>query len=458
MPRRNSACLVWNCLDVGLNTMLNEMLSPHPQKLMDLFEKLIRKPNLYSAWKSLKKNPDSQGIDGVKIKAFQDDLHGNVLKIRSELKAGKYTFKLLKGQLIPKDDGKSRSLKIQAVRDRLVQRAIRNVTDRYFKKYNFPCSYGYIERRSREDAIARIISLRNRKFKYVLEADIESFFETVNQTILKEKIFKVLPDSSIDHLIEAGLDTEIGNKEYFSEDKIVQYFSDGTVGISQGGILSPLYANLYLCEFDKFMLDNKFQLVRYADDFVVLCKSRSEAQDAHDKAKEFLDEKLKLKLHPLGDKKTKIVHFSQGFNFLGFTFNRSSICPNVKVRKKFRERIVQITNPRDCVNLVNGASELKNTVKGWGNVYSFCHSENIRVNPKDKTMIKIFESLDQLIGSRFFRLLEKSELRSAGKRWGEFHLKKFGIPFLKEFLLKRTLREIQAKRIKKRKSKVGGKS
>lgn len=423
---------------------------------MTLFEKLIKKPNLYSAWKSLKKNPTSQGIDGITIKGFQDDLNNHILRIRRDLKDKKYSFNPLKGSLLPKDDGSSRPLRIPTVRDRVVQRAIRNVIDKYFKRFNYHCSYGYIERRSRENALHRIISLREQKYKWVLEADIESFFDTINQEVLINKINQILPDKSIDHLIQEALNAEIGNKDYFSNDQVMEYFPDGNIGIPQGGILSPLYANLYLCEFDKIMLENKFRLIRYADDFVVLCKSRKEAVEAHDKAKDFLEKQLSLKLHPLGSKKTRIIPFSQGFDFLGFSFNHENIFPREKSRREFKKKITEITNINSGDNLIDVAYKLKNTINGWGNAYSFCHAENIKSSSHDQTMPKILDALNQHIGLRFFKLLQYCEIRSAGKKWGEFHLRKFGIPNLMSFLNKRTLQDILIKRkkITKQKSKV----
>ncbi len=156
---------------------------------MLLIDKLVKKKNLYSAWKSLQKNPSSNGIDGVTIKDFQADLDKHILSIFRALKDKSFVFKPLKGALIKKEGSKKpRTLKIPAVGDRVVQRAIRNIIERYFKKFNLPCSYGYIEEKSREHAVEKIITLRDKGYLYVLEADIKDFFNAVNQEILINKI------------------------------------------------------------------------------------------------------------------------------------------------------------------------------------------------------------------------------------------------------------------------------
>ena len=120
------------------------------------------------------------------------------------------------------------------------------------------------------------------------------------------------------------------------------------------------------------------------------------------------------------------------------------------MRKRFAEKLKLITDLEKFDNLIDTAVKLRNTVKGWGNAYSFCHTENIKANPKDVTMVQIFESLDKQLGSRFFYLLEKNEVKPAGKRWGEFHLTKFGIPLVKSFLSKKNLKEARKrKRLRK---------
>jgi RNA-directed DNA polymerase len=390
-----------------------------------LIEKLSTTRNLKAAWYSLKKNPDSQGIDGISIKAFEANLSGNIKQIQKEIKGGTYKFVPPKGRLIDKDEGKKRPLKIPAVKDRVVQRAIRNVIDQRFKKFHYPCSYGYIEKRKREDAASKIAWLRDRKHWYVLEADIKSFFDCVDQKRLLDIILPELPDESITWLIKDALDTTIGNKANFSEEDLLKYFPDGTVGISQGGVLSPLFANIYLSSFDKYMLGLGYKLIRYADDFIVMCKTETEARQAHDHAKEFLKKNLGLDMHD-DVKKTQVTHFGKGFNFLGYAFNYKKILPSQKAVKKFREKITEMTHKNNFIDLITMGVKLRNIIHGWANAYRFCHQQNIKYGHKD--FLDVLSSLDSHIKERVGLVFESCELQPKEGALRGFHFMKYGIP------------------------------
>ncbi len=245
---------------------------------------------------------------------------------------------------------------------------------------------------------------------------------------------------------------EIGNAKQFSKDEIL-IFPDGSVGIPQGGILSPLFANLYLSGFDKKITDEGFNLVRYADDFVVLCKTEKEARKAYELARTYLKNELNLEIHEIDvpESKTRIVHFSQGFDFLGFLFNHNRICPNEKTRNKFKSKADEILNPKSSSNLVDTLLKLRNMINGWGNAYSFCHLENLRVNPKEDVMSKILESLENHVRVAFFTLLNSCEIKPNGSGWRGYHLERFGVPKLMNFLSKKTLKDLTVKRKKKTK-------
>lgn len=392
-----------------------------------LYEKLATRPNLHKGWRKLNKNPRSHGLDGVTIKDFQQNLPANIQTIWKQLKQNTFEFLPPRGHLIDKSPDKKRPLKIPAVRDRVVCQGILNIIKKYFKGLNYKCSFAYIEERGREKALAEIIRLREKGFWYVLEADIKGFFDEVDQELLLEKIFNRLPDRTLDGLIRKSLASEIGNKTQFDHGEL-EYFPDGSVGIPQGGILSPLFANVYLSHFDKEMLEQRFKLVRYADDFVVLCKKSEEAKRAREFASNFLERNLKLKIH---ETKTKITNFGEGFDFLGITFNHQSMVPNRKTREKFEDKIREITSPKKLRNLIESLNKLKLTAVGWGHAYSFCHGENIKYG--NSVMEKIYGKLNSVIEEGLQALLTYCDLLPKGKLRG-FHYRVLGIPDMMKFL------------------------
>lgn len=400
---------------------------------MSLYKKLVSRPNLQKAWYKLNKNPRSHGLDGITIKEFQQNLSKQIRFLQKELKENSFQFIPPRGYLANKTSGKKRPLKIPAIRDRVVCQGILNIIEKHFKALNYKCSFAYIAGRGREKAIAEVIKLRDKGFWYVLEADIKSFFDEVNQKLLLKSVFEKLPDDSLNALIIASLQSEIGNKSQFSPGEL-EYFPDGSVGIPQGGILSPLFSNVYLSGFDHAMLKNKFNLIRYADDFVVLCKTREEAMRAYGVAHEFLEKNLQLKIHGISEEpeaKTRITDFSQGFTFLGISFNHYSILPSRKTREKFENKISEITSTKTFGNLVQSLIKLKLTTAGWGNAYSFCHPENMRQN--NNSMEAVYQKLDAKITSCVSKLLSYCDLLPKGKLRG-FHKKVLGIPSVLEFL------------------------
>jgi len=200
------------------------------------------------------------------------------------------------------------------------------------------------------------------------------------------------------------------------------------------------------------MLKSDFKLIRYADDFVILCKTNEEAENSYNKAKLFLKNRLHLELHERLEQetKTRITNFSQGFDFLGISFNHTKICPNLKTRKNFKQRVSEILDYRKCNNLIDTLFKLRNTIKGWANSNNFCHKENLKRNMRDTTMIKIFDSLEGHIQVKLFKLLERSEFLPKGKRWRGIHLKKLSIPCMSDFLLRRQLADFKKRKKVKR--------
>src|SRR5690242_15562565 len=266
--------------------------------MANYFRQLSSPELLLSAWKKLSKKKHSRGFDEQTIEEFRRNLDQNIRKISSELRTGTFEFTPLLGCLPEKPGGGRRPIKIPAVRDRVVSKAIQLLISPKFDRYNLPCSFGYIPRVKVADAVECVKRLAGMGKVWVLEADMSEFFDTVDQTLLMDRFVREIRIRSLEDLIRRALRTEVGNLDCFRPDER-EMFPAPDSGIPQGGVLSPMLANFYLYPFDKGMSHAGFDLIRYADDFVVMCRSENEARIAYDLAKRILEDDLRLKLHPL---------------------------------------------------------------------------------------------------------------------------------------------------------------
>lgn len=386
------------------------------------YSKLYRFDHLLFAWKKISKtNKYSRGFDEVSIEDFSRKLGSYLQQIREELKSRTFRFTPARGVTVPKADGSKRPIKVPAVRDRVVLKAVDLLISPKFQKYNLPCSFGYVRGRSVPDAIAQVRRLAGSGHVWVLEGDISSFFDTVDRKILIRRFVREIRVRSLAPLVENALTVEVGNLECFTpEDK--ELFPAAESGIPQGGILSPLLANFYLYPFDKAMTEAGFNLVRYADDFVVMCDSETSAKAAFDLAQKLLEDKLKLKLHALGDKssKTRITYFSKGFTFLGIRFEGSRIYPAHKAIKKFKEKIGKITDTRQGLNLLQALTKLRNTIVGWGQAYRMCDVD------------KTYADLDSVVKESLSLYLRTHGFLSRGHVLGTRQRKIMGLPSLND--------------------------
>lgn len=281
----------------------------------------------------------SKGFDEQTIEEFKNDLDRNIRQISAELRSDAFEFTPLVGRLHDKPGGGKRPLKIPAVRDRVVLKAVQLLIAHRFDKYNLPCSYGYIKDVSTIDAVNRVKELAASGNVWVLEADMSKFFDTVDQPLLMDRFVKRTGIRSLEGLIRRALQVEVGNLDFFRPNER-DMFPRPDSGIPQGGVLSPMLANFYLYPFDREMSKQGFNLVRYADDFVVMCASRERAQAAYALAKTILEGTLRLKLHALEEEnsKTRITLYSKGFTFLGIHFQggrqRRARTPSRNSKKK----------------------------------------------------------------------------------------------------------------------------
>ncbi len=265
---------------------------------------------LYAAWEKVRSNDGVGGVDGVSLDAFAANLRINLDALANEVTYNTYRPHPLLRVEVDKKSGGTRPLSIPVIRDRVLQTAVAQVLTPLFEAEFEDISFAYRKGRSVNQAVARIEQLRNQGYQWVVDADIQTFFDQVDHKLLMQQVSKLVKDKAILRLIRQWLKANVvdGSKRYRL-----------TKGVPQGSPLSPMLANLYLDQLDEVLIDNQYQLIRYADDFVILCKSEHQAKQAMQLTSQML-EKLRLCFN---QRKTGITHFNRGFRFLGVEFIRS---------------------------------------------------------------------------------------------------------------------------------------
>lgn len=395
-----------------------------------LLKKVQTPNNLRRAWADLNKgNPRSHGLSQETISSFGSSLDTNLKAIRKQLRQGVFKFSEVRAGIKSKKrlsgEIKKRGLRIAEIRDRLVQRAIVRVIEPILtKRFNLrnEASFAYLRGKDKgvRPAVERLISLYKKRNPCVFEADIEKFFDTVDKDrLLNKTIFPNLPDNSLNGLIKQSLEQAIGNLDSIAKSDM-ELFAD--TGIPQGGGLSPLFANVYLSDFDKIMLESGFGLIRYADDFVVLSKDEGDAESARKLSEDILEKNLGLRLHK---GKTGIIRITQDhFEFLGVRFNGQRIWPAEDRLNELKAKIRQITKFHPNKNIRVVLSELNNVICGWLSAYSFTDVEPY--------LSAIESHMKERVGVCAFRMGWLSRDSALTSRQYRFS----GLPDLNEFLSK----------------------
>ncbi|WP_440115557.1 group II intron reverse transcriptase/maturase [Paenibacillus sp. QZ-Y1] len=322
------------------------------RRYYSLIDKVYQMNNLHEAWLSVKKNQGSGGIDGVSIRMYEKNVSTNLKELQRLLQQGRYVPDPVRRHYIEKENGKLRPLGIPTIRDRVCQQAVRQIIEPIFEEDFYYYSFGFRAGYSAHQAIHTIRRAKRNGYEHVVDLDIVSFFDEIPHEGLIEKVRERITDGKVLTLIRGWLTAGVMEDDQFHETEI---------GSPQGGVISPLLANIYLNTFDWGMKEWGFAVVRYADDAVILCKTTEQAKAAYQAAKKILEEDLRLRMHP---EKTKVVDFEEGFRFLGFNFWRNYVTlPDTKV-KKYKDKIRNATRRQQGNNLSEMLKTLTKSSEG----------------------------------------------------------------------------------------------
>lgn len=376
--RRWAQPVVWT--DRMLTTLLENRV--RGGKWHALIDKVYAPLNLFTASRKVTGKRKAAGVDGQSCEAFEEHLLVETRRLSEEIRTGSYRPNAVRRVHIPKPGrpNETRPLGIPTVRDRVVQRAIVNVIEPILDHQFHERSFGFRHGRGAHDALRIVEQKLQAGCVYVVDADLKGYFDTIPKDRLLALVQEHISDSRMLHLIKLFLDQNI-----------LEELREWTpvAGVPQGAVLSPVMSNLYLNPLDHQMSDSGFEMVRYADDFVVLCRSQSEAESALQMITAWV-ETAGLTLHPT---KTKIVDSRvESFAFLGYSFRGDQIYPRRESLAKMKTRIKELTPRKRPGSIERIAAELTSVLRGWFGYFRHCRWT-------------IFKALDAKIRSRLRQLL-----------------------------------------------------
>jgi RNA-directed DNA polymerase len=357
-------------------------------KWYSLIDKVYAPDTLELAWSKVEANEGAAGVDGQSIDRFAAKADGYLSELASAVREGSYRPQAVKRVEIPKGDGRTRPLGIPTVKDRIVQQAVRLVIEPIFESGFCDGSYGFRPGRGCHDALREVDRLLKEGYTHVVDADLQSYFDTIPHDRLMARVEERVSDGRVLDLIRSWLEADIlQGLDRWRPDR----------GSPQGAVISPLLANIYLDPLDRLMAERGYPMVRYADDFVILTRNQAEAEAALALVQAWVASNG-LTLHP---EKTRIANCRKkgnGFEFLGYRFERGRRHVRKKSLDKLKETIRTKTRRTRGQNLKVVVDDLNRTLKGWFGYFKHAHPS-------------IFVELDQLIRRRLRAMLRKQARR-----------------------------------------------
>jgi len=337
-------------------------------KWYSLIDKLQSETTLRAAFAQVEANRGAAGVDHVSVEHYAKEVDANLRRLSEELRTGSYLPQQIRRHYIPKPgSGEMRPLGIPTVRDRVVQTALRMVMEPIFERDFAAHSYGFRPNRGCKDALRRVQELLNTGYVHIVDADLKSYFDTIPKDRLTALIDRKVSDGRIMTLIASFLEQGVldGEQEWTPEQ-----------GTPQGAVVSPLLSNIYLDPLDHLMAARGFEMVRYADDFVVMCRSQEDATAALAVVQQWTVS-AGLTLHPT---KTRLVDEREhGFDFLGYHFQAGKRWPRSKSRKKLRDTIRAKTKRTSGHSMTQIIADVNRTLRGWFEYFKHSHRPTFRM-------------------------------------------------------------------------------
>ena len=336
---------------------------------MELLEQILAKENLNQAYKKVVANKGVAGVDGITVSEVDEYIKVNKEKLLNQIRKRKYKPQPVKRVQIPKENGKMRNLGIPTVFDRIIQQAMVQVLSPIFEEQFSETSYGFRPGRSCEKAVIKALEYLNDGYEWIVDIDLEKFFDTVDQDRLINIIMRTIKDGDVVSLIRKYLSAGV------MENGVIRATEKGT---PQGGNLSPLLSNIMLNELDKELEARGLRFVRYADDCIIMVKSEKAANRVLGSITKFIEKKLGLKVNAEKSKvtrptKTKYLSFS----FWKDTKGRWKPKPHIKAYQKLKRKLKALTKRSWSISLDNRIKQINYLVRGWVNYFKIANMKKV---------------------------------------------------------------------------------
>ena len=378
-------------------------IQPKKRKIHSLTGRITSKL-MQEAWKAVKRNRGAAGIDRISIDLYSLHAGTNLDSLAKELKSRSYKPRPLKRVYIPKGKGKMRPLGIPTVQCRIAQEVVRRLINPIFEKKFHNNSYGFRPGRNCHQAVNKVKGCLSDGFLYIVDADIKGFFDNIPHKLIMKGVSAEIADGNILQLIEKFLKSGVMEEGQLRPT---------TKGTPQGGVISPLLANIVLDQLDHALEERGYKFVRYADDFVILCRSMTQAQEALDFTRNLLENEMGLELSP---EKTKIGHLKEGFDFLGFHFTTNGITMREKSQEKFRDAVRNQTIRSRNLD-AEAIEKLNQVIRGTVNYFAHPHS----------TLVVCFTKMDRWIRKRLRCMKYKRISKCDNWRMKKKYLNRLGL-------------------------------